>query len=355
MKLSVNNRIKSTTWVQFVAKHPRSNIFQTPEMYELYKLTTNYEPIILAAVNENDELQGVLLAVVQREHKGFLGKFSARSIIWGGPIIKDNNPTVLDFILVEYSKIIKGKAIYTQFRNQWEWSNEEKEVFKQNGFRFEEHLDIFISLKTTGDSLLNGMHQGRRKNIRRAQRIPLEFTEIVEHKDLMDCVQMIKKTYNRVGLPCPDSHFFINAQEKFKGTEGLKIFAARYHGEIIACRFVLCHNKLIYDWYAGAHEEHIDKYPNDFLPFKVMEWGISNGYELFDFGGAGKPNVNYGVRDFKLKFGGKLVNWGRFNNVHKPFLMFLGVTGIHFFKLIKNVWPVKNRNQRDFVVFKTKN
>ena len=181
------------------------------------------------------------------------------------------------------------------------------------------------------------MHQGRRKNIRRAQRIPLEFTEIVEHKDLMDCVQMIKKTYNRVGLPSPDSQFFINAHEKFKGIGGLKIFAARYNSEIIACRFVLCHNKLIYDWYAGAHEEHLDKYPNDFLPFKVMEWGISNGYELFDFGGAGKPNKEYGVRDFKLKFGGELVEFGRFEQVHNPLLMKIGRLGLAIYKKIKYV------------------
>ena len=333
MKILAN--IDNKKWTQFVAKHPKSNIFQTPEMHELYKLTTNYEPIFLAAVNENDELQGVLLAVVQREHKGFLGKFSARSIIWGGPIIKDNNPTVLDFILVEYSKIIKGKAIYTQFRNQWEWSSKEKEVFKQNGFRIEEHLDILISLKTTGTGLLDGMHQGRRKNIRRAQRIPLEFTEIVEYKGLMDCVQMIKKTYNRVGLPYPDSQFFINAHERFKGIGGLKVFAARYNGEIIACRFVLCHNKLIYDWYAGAQEKHLNKYPNDFLPFKVMEWGISNGYEIFDFGGAGKPNKEYGVRDFKLKFGGELVEFGRFERVHNPLLMKIGKLGMAIYKKIK--------------------
>ena len=37
------------------------------------------------------------------------------------------------------------------------------------------------------------------------------------------------------------------------------------------------------------------------------------------FGGAGKPDKPYGVRDYKLKFGGQLVNWGRFEKVHKPF------------------------------------
>ena len=41
-------------------------------------------------------------------------------------------------------------------------------------------------------------------------------------------------------------------------------------------------------------------------------------YTIFDFGGAGKPNEEYGVRDFKKKYGGKLVNFGRYEKVHSP-------------------------------------
>lgn len=76
----------------FCDKHPQANIFHPPPMYEVYNRTKNYESIFLAVVNDDKEIQGVLLAVIQKEHSGFLGKFSARSIIWGGPIINDNNP-----------------------------------------------------------------------------------------------------------------------------------------------------------------------------------------------------------------------------------------------------------------------
>ena len=36
--------------------------------------------------------------------------------------------------------------------------------------------------------------------------------------------------------------------------------------------------------------------------------------------GAGKPNQAYGVRDFKSKFGGDLVEHGRFLFVSKPLI-----------------------------------
>jgi lipid II:glycine glycyltransferase (peptidoglycan interpeptide bridge formation enzyme) len=36
--------------------------------------------------------------------------------------------------------------------------------------------------------------------------------------------------------------------------------------------------------------------------------------------GAGKPNGEYGVREFKRGFGSNLVNYGRFVKLHKPLI-----------------------------------
>ena len=38
-------------WCEFVLEHPCGNIFQTPEMAEVYRRTKNYEPVSLAAVD----------------------------------------------------------------------------------------------------------------------------------------------------------------------------------------------------------------------------------------------------------------------------------------------------------------
>ena len=116
------NRLCRDQWAEFVLRHPNGNIFQTPEMYEVYQNTKNYEPVFLAVVNGKDEMSGTLLAIIQKEYSSVLGNFTARSIIHGGPLIKDDDSDVLDFILKEYDKIIKKKAIYSQFRNFWDLS-----------------------------------------------------------------------------------------------------------------------------------------------------------------------------------------------------------------------------------------
>ncbi len=333
--LKITSILNPAQWSSFVYDHPNGNIFQTPEMYEVYKNTKNYEPIFIDVIDDNDEILGMLLAVIQKEHSGFLGKFSARSIIMGGPLIKDNNTEVLDFILTEYNKRIKGKAIYTQFRNQWQWKETEKEIFKKHGFIYEPHLDILHDLTLPIENQFMALHKGRRKNIRRTDKQGVFFSEIKNKKEFNKAYELIKSTYKKVKLPMPDKGFFNTSYNELAQKGILKIFVALFDNQIIATRMVLCFNQTIYDWYAGASEKHMDKYPNDFLPWKIIEWGSQNGYRLFDFGGAGKPGVPYGVRDYKMKFGGKLVEFGRFEKVHKPLLMKIGKLGIFIYKILK--------------------
>ena len=143
MNYKISTEINRERWSDFVANHPNGNIFQTPEMYEVYQNTKKYEPVFLAVVNNVDEISGTLLAVIQKEYSGFLGNFTARSIIWGGPLVVNNNNKMLEFILKEYDKLIRNKAIYSQFRNFWEQKTE-KDVFKRYDFKYEKHLNIIF-------------------------------------------------------------------------------------------------------------------------------------------------------------------------------------------------------------------
>lgn len=53
--LRITTTLNSSQWSSFVYNHPNGNVFQTPEMYEVYKNTKNYEPVFLAVLDENDE------------------------------------------------------------------------------------------------------------------------------------------------------------------------------------------------------------------------------------------------------------------------------------------------------------
>ena len=48
--------------------------------------------------------------------------------------------------------------------------------------------------------------------------------------------------------------------------------------------------------------------------------------------GAGKPGDSYGVRDFKARFGGQLVEHGRYDYVLSPMLYNVGKMGVKIMK-----------------------
>ena len=320
-------------WSDFVYNHPNGNIFQTSEMYEVYQNSKNYEPVFLAVVNGKGEIAGTLLAVIQKEYSGLLGNFTARSIIHGGPLIKDDDPDILDFILKEYNEIIKKKAIYSQFRNLWEWGNY-KEIFRINGFEYEEHLNILVDLTKTEEQLWKEVYSKRRNEIRRATKEGTYFS--IEHteKALKKCYKILQDVYKRAKLPIPDYNFFYNLH-CMKSNAKLITFCANYENEIIGCMLALYYKDTIYDFYAGSMVTFYNKYPNDLIPWEVFKWGKENGYKVFDFGGAGKPDVPYGVRDYKKKFGGEFVNYGRYEKVHQPMMLEIAKVGFKLWQQIK--------------------
>ena len=98
----------------------------------------------------------------------------------------------------------------------------------------------------------------------------------------------------------------------------IKILAAKVNDTIIGALCLLIHKDVLYYWYTGTLREYSAYRCNDLLVWHSLELGQRGGYRIFDFGGGGKPDEEYGVRDFKLKFGGEQVNFGRNVCVHAP-------------------------------------
>ena len=327
------NNIDKKKWSEFVYSHPHGNIFQTPEMYEVYQNTKGYEPVILSVLNNKGKILGALLAAIQKEYSGLLGNFTARSIIQGGPLIKNDDPNILDLILKEYNKIIKKKAIYSQFRNFWDWYDSQN-IFTQSGFKYEDHLNILIDLTKSEEQLWKEVHSNRRNEVRRARKEETYFSVDHTKDSLKKCYGILQEVYDRAKLPFPGYNLFYNLY-CMNSNSKLIIFCAYYEGEIIGCMLALAFKDKIYDFYAGSMRKFYNKYPNDLIPWEVFIWGKENGYKVFDFGGAGKPYKPYGVRDYKKKFGGEFVNYGRFEKVHKPILFKIAKAGFTIWQKVK--------------------
>ena len=71
---------------------------------------------------------------------------------------------------------------------------------------------------------------------------------------------------------------------------------------------------------------------NEVFFLGVDYYVVVHGCNRFDMMGAGKPDEAYGVRDFKARFGGEQVEYGRFLYIRKSLLYWIGKLGVKFLK-----------------------
>jgi lipid II:glycine glycyltransferase (peptidoglycan interpeptide bridge formation enzyme) len=104
---------------------------------------------------------------------------------------------------------------------------------------------------------------------------------------------------------------------------------------MIAGQLRLCFNEMVYAWFAGSDDAYFKLRPNDFLMWNVIAWAQEKGYRLFDFGGGGEPGVKYGVRDYKMKYGCEIYDYGRMLYTHRPITYYCAQLAYNMYHKIK--------------------
>ena len=323
-------------WRSFVLSHPHGEVFHLPEMVEVYEKTALYESFVCAAIDTNGEFRGVLVACIQREFRGVLGTFTARSVLMGCPLVTDDDATIGAQLVTSYEQQVSKRVIYSQFRNLYDmqWLHA---TFDQLNYHYEEHLDILVDLQKSSDELWSDMQSNGRGRIRKAEKFGLVVKPIDNDSEKQTAYEILQEVYRRAGLPLAPKTLFDSAINSLTQSGNLIYFGVYNDQVLIGVRVVLVCGKRAYDWYGGSFLAYYKFNPNDIIPWKVFCYLKEQGVEQYDWGGAGHPHKPYGVRDYKKKFGGTLVNYGRYEKVHKPFLMCMGRMGFALYKWFKKL------------------
>ena len=76
-------------------------------------------------------------------------------------------------------------------------------------------------------------------------------------------------------------------------------------------------------------------FPSELATYAGLQYAAMNDMPRFDMMGAGKPDDRgYGVRDFKLKFGGELVELGRYKHICNRLLYGIGMLGVKMLRIM---------------------
>ena len=187
-----------------------------------------------------------------------------------------------------------------------------RKVFEGCGFGYQPHYDVIVD--TSSIEEVNGrLDRNRKRNIKKALDNGIVVEENPSADDVKRLYSMLVDLYaTKVKTPLFPFEFF----EKLSTNSACRIFVGKNaDGAVLGglvC--VVLQGRAVYAWMACGDDYNFKSlFPSVMVNYSGIRYAAENGFPRFDFMGAGKPDDGgYGVRDFKLKFGGELVEFGRF-------------------------------------------
>jgi serine/alanine adding enzyme len=319
-------------WRDFVDNNPWGNIFHTPEMFQVFSRTEGHQPQLWAATKDGRVL-ALLPPVWITLKDGLLRPFTTRSVIYGSVLCTASaeGQEALANLLHAYKSEVKGGPLFTELRNLSDLSAVQP-ILQDNGFIHEGHLNFLIDLQRPTEEIWSSLHGDVRTNVRKARRMGVVVEEVTSLDAVPVVYSVLAKVYEHIQIPLAPPSLFEAAFDILHPRGMIKLFMARVEDNCIGVAVRLLYKDTIYAWYAGAPRDYASYKANDLLNWHVLEWGAQHGFKCFDFGGAGKPDQDYGPRRFKAKFSGRLVNYGRNLCVHRPHLLHFSQWGYQVYR-----------------------
>ena len=333
MRLIDGGHIDPIMWSELVKQSPVATWFQTREAYLFFNDLSFLEAVAIA-LESDGQLKGLVVGYIQKDGGKIKQFFSRRAIIVGGPLLSDDiTDEELAFLLSALIKELRKKAIFIETRNFNDY-NRWRPVFEREGFGYEPHYDVQV--ETTSMELVNSkLDRNRRRNIKKALDNGVVIDENPDADDLRRLYAMLEELYvTKVKTPLFPFEFF----EKLSKIPSSRFFVAKNaEGQLLGglvC--VALEHRTVYAWLAcGDDYNYKSLSPSVMVNYAGVSYAARQGIPRFDFMGAGKPDDGgYGVRDFKLKFGGELVEYGRYVHVCNRLLFGIGKLAV---KVLKKV------------------
>lgn len=313
-----------------------SSLFQTPLYHRFFASQSNVKALFFA-ITEN-KIPIVTLSCIIYAEPGIKRRFSSRAIIYGGPVIDTRSSSsndALKLLLNHLKTHLSNEAIYIEFRNLNDYSAY-KTIFYECGFNYQPYVNYHIAIADM-EKTLAAFGRDKRTHIKKAFRLGVSIKKAEHAEEVKSLYQIMSDLYrHKVKKPLPDLVYFLNLFSFFRAEKCGFVALVIFDDEVIGGAFCLNDNTTVYDFYrCGLDERYRNFYPSVMAVYAGIRFASEIGLENYDFMGAGQMHIPYGVRDFKSRFGGELVEHGRFLSVLNKPLFYLGRAYIRFTYLFR--------------------
>lgn len=330
--LTQYSQIDTSAWEKLLKESPVASWFQSNEAYCFFDNLSFTEAFVVAVV-ENGTLMGLTVGYIQGDGGMLKKRLSRRAIIIGGPLLsKDITESQLSAMLTAVRRMpIVKKCIYIETRNLNNYSHW-RSTFEACNFRYVPHYNFHFDT-TDPVQVDKNMDKSRRRRIRRATERGVSISN--DTTFLPEFYNILSNLYHtKIHKPLPPYSMF----EKLAQTPYARYFFVQdSENKTIGGQLILMLDKRVaYAWYCcGLDKEYPDLYPSIMANYAAIRYAADNGFVRYDMMGGGSPGEEYGVRDFKAQFGGKLVEHGRYLHVCNPIIYWLGCKAIAIISHLK--------------------
>jgi serine/alanine adding enzyme len=300
------------------------SFFQSKIYYQLMDGVPGVQPFILKEELENRKIAGQYTGAFVQSGGSLTRKFTSRILMIDEPLVfseeKSGTPDSLYKRLLHSSQQFKD-CIYTEIRFL-----QNKAIHfdfsKISNCEYNPYLNIIVDTSQSEETLFRNLSESKRRQIRMSQQAGATIKHATTEDEVRTFYNILRHLYRtKVKKPLYPYEFFLRF---FRMKESGVILLA-YHNDMIIGG-ILCpifQKEEMYEWYIAGLDTELQKkriYPSVMLTWEALRYASMNNIKQFNFMGAGKPDVPYGVRNFKSKFGGEIVETSRYFIIHKPLL-----------------------------------
>lgn len=304
-------------------------LFQSEEYYRFLSRTGLFRPFRFAVSRSGREV-GLFQGYIQEDGGTIKRYLSRRAIVNGGPYwTEDATSQEKSLLLMQATDGIKKAAIYLETRNFKDYSTD-RSLFEKAGFQYEPHYDFIVDTSSEEVVEMN-MGRSRKRDVKTSLKNGASVIDNPTLEEVRAFYKILKDLYKtRVKTPLFPLSFF----EKLYQTSFSKFILVSYNQEIVGGTVCVFDDETVYEWFAcGKDGVYKNVFPSTVATYYGILFAAQSGRKKFDMMGAGAPgDGGYGVRDFKAKFGGQLVEFGRFRYVANKPLYALGKMAVKLMK-----------------------
>jgi len=260
-----------------------------------------------------------------------------------GPELEHLSEKSLKFFIIETTKIAKKEnAVFLRIEPTYKKESSEcaeyEKIARKLKFRaahasHQPECTLIIDLTASEEKILADMKQKGRYNIKLSEK---KGVIIKESKNANDFYEILEETTQRDGFTPHDKNFYQVMIDALEPKGMAKLYIAEYEGKIIAGLLATFYGETATYYYGASSNEYRNVMAPYLLQWHAIREAKKKGFKHYDFLGiAPEGSKNHpwqGVTDFKLKFGGKIVNYVKAKEfVFKPFWYWI----IRFIKMIR--------------------